>query len=127
MRVINRTRGTLLADRAGEATGMWDRMKGLLGRDGLPVGEGLLITPCNSIHMFFMRFPIDALFLDAQGTVVKLFAALPPWRATRIYPRARTKRDGVVYPRRVHRVAAARRAHELEAAGGSARIAVADR
>ena len=45
----------------------------------------------------------------------------------RIYPQARTKRDGVVYPRRVHRVAAARRAHELEAAGGSARIAVADR
>jgi hypothetical protein len=45
----------------------------------------------------------------------------------RIYPQARTQRDGVVYPRRVHRVAAARRAHELEAAGGSVRIAVADR
>ena len=45
----------------------------------------------------------------------------------RAYPQARTDRDGVVYPRRVHRVAAARRAHKLEAAGGSARIAVADR
>ena len=45
----------------------------------------------------------------------------------RAYPQARTQRDGVVYPRRVHRVAAARRAHTLEAAGGSARIAVADR
>lgn len=44
----------------------------------------------------------------------------------RIYPQARTKRDGLVYPRRVHRVAAARRAHELEAAGSSARILVAD-
>jgi hypothetical protein len=45
----------------------------------------------------------------------------------RAYPQARTDRDGVVYPRRVHRVAAARRAHTLEAGGGSARIAVADR
>lgn len=45
----------------------------------------------------------------------------------RLYPQARTKRDGEVYPRRVHRVAAARRAHELEAAGASTRIAVADR
>ena len=44
----------------------------------------------------------------------------------RAYPQARTKRDGVVYPRRVHRVAAARRAHSLEAAGGSVRIAVAE-
>lgn len=44
----------------------------------------------------------------------------------RAYPQARTKRDGTVYPRRVHRVAAARRAHELEAAGQSARIAVAE-
>jgi hypothetical protein len=43
----------------------------------------------------------------------------------RAYPQARTKRDGVVYPRRVHRVAAARRAHSLEAAGASVRIAVA--
>ena len=43
------------------------------------------------------------------------------------YPQARTQRDGLVYPRRVHRVAAARRAHQLEAAGGSARIAVADK
>ncbi|WP_041301984.1 hypothetical protein [Mycolicibacterium rhodesiae] len=45
----------------------------------------------------------------------------------RAYPQARTQRDGVVYPRRVHRVAAARRAHTLEAAGGSVRIAVAER
>jgi hypothetical protein len=45
----------------------------------------------------------------------------------RAYPQARTQRDGVVYPRRVHRVAAARRAHTLETAGGSVRIAVADR
>jgi hypothetical protein len=89
LRVINKTRGTVLADRAREALGTLERMKGLLGRRELPLGEGLLIRPCNSIHMFFMRFPIDALFLDGEGTVVKLFAALPPWRATWIYPRAR--------------------------------------
>lgn len=90
LRIINKTRGTLLADRAEEATRGLQRLKGLLGRRELPVGEGLLITPCNSIHMFFMRFAIDALFLDAEGTVVKLFAALPPWQATWIYPKARS-------------------------------------
>ena len=90
LRIFNTTRGTLLAERAGEATSAWARMKGLLGRRELPVGEGLLIAPCNSIHMFFMRFPIDALFLDGDGAVVKLFAALPPWRATWVYPNARS-------------------------------------
>jgi len=88
--IFNKTRGTWLADRAEEATSGWARMKGLLGRKELSPGEGLLLTPCTSIHMFFMRFPIDALFVDGEGTVVKLFAALPPWRTTWIYPHARS-------------------------------------
>jgi uncharacterized membrane protein (UPF0127 family) len=56
------------------------RMKGLLGKGELPVGEGILIRPCNSIHMFFMRFAIDAIFLDRDGTVLKIAANLKPWR-----------------------------------------------
>jgi uncharacterized membrane protein (UPF0127 family) len=55
-------------------------MKGLLGRSGLDVGEGLLIRPASSIHMFFMRFAIDAVFLDRSLRVVGVAADLRPWR-----------------------------------------------
>jgi uncharacterized protein len=55
-------------------------MKGLLGRRELPPGEGLLIRPTWSIHMFFMRFPIDAVFLDGDGVVVRVVPELRPWR-----------------------------------------------
>jgi len=90
LRVTNVTRDRILADRAREATGFRDRLVGLLGRRELPIGEGLHLLPCNSIHMFFMRFPIDAIFLDAGGTVVKVFHALAPWRATSVYRKARS-------------------------------------
>jgi uncharacterized membrane protein (UPF0127 family) len=55
-------------------------MRGLLGRDGLEPAEGLLIRPTNSVHMFFMRFPIDVVFLDRELTVKKIVEALRPWR-----------------------------------------------
>ena len=56
------------------------RMRGLLGRRGLENGEGLLLKPSPSIMTFFMRFPIDAVFLDREQRVVKVAAGLPPWR-----------------------------------------------
>lgn len=56
------------------------RMRGLLGRDGLPAGEGMLIMRCNAIHTFFMRFAIDAIFLDAGFKPVKTVRAIKPWR-----------------------------------------------
>jgi hypothetical protein len=55
-------------------------MRGLLGRKELPSGEGILLKPASSIHMAFMRFPIDAVFLDANFRVVKITADLRPWR-----------------------------------------------
>jgi len=55
-------------------------MKGLLGRSGLEDGEGLLIRPTSSIHMFFMRFSIDAVFLDRELVVRKVVPELKPWR-----------------------------------------------
>ena len=57
------------------------RMKGLLGRRYLPNGEGILLKPASSVHMAFMRFPIDAVFLDRELRVVKIAADLKPWRA----------------------------------------------
>ena len=57
------------------------RLRGLLGRSGLSSGEGMLLRPAASIHTGFMRFPIDAVFLDRENRVVKVAAELPPWRA----------------------------------------------
>lgn len=56
------------------------RNKGLLGRDGLEPGGGLWIVPCEAIHMFFMRFPIDVVYLDKNKRVVKIVPELKPWR-----------------------------------------------
>ena len=57
-----------------------ERLRGLIGRDGLEHGRGMLIVRCNCIHTFFMRFPIDATFLDRQGNVVKTVRNIRPWR-----------------------------------------------
>lgn len=90
LKVKNVTRGKLLADRAERAASFTRRFMGLMGRASLDFGEGLHIDPCNSIHTFFMRIPIDVAFLDPSGVIVKQFSALPPWRATALYRKART-------------------------------------
>jgi hypothetical protein len=56
------------------------RMRGLLGRRELVREEGILLRPASSIHMAFMRFPIDALFLDGDGRVLKIARDLKPWK-----------------------------------------------
>ena len=57
-----------------------ERMRGLIGRDRLGRGKGMLIMKCNCIHTLFMRFPIDATFLDRKGNVVKKVCNIRPWR-----------------------------------------------
>ena len=84
--VKNTSRGdAVIADKVERAESFWTRLKGLLGRDGLAQDEGLHIAPCNSIHMFFMKFPIDVAFLAEDGKVVKAVHSIKPWRATRVY------------------------------------------
>lgn len=56
------------------------RMRGLLGRRDLPQGEGILLRPAGSIHTFFMRFSIDAVFLNESGVVLGIAAGIRPWR-----------------------------------------------
>lgn len=90
LRITNETRDRILADRAEDAITFWSRLKGLMGREDLKVGEGLHIEPCNSIHMFFMRFAIDAVFLSKDRKVVKVLRAIPPWRVSGIYRGARS-------------------------------------
>ena len=93
--IRNRTRGGLLAGRAGVADTTWSRLVGLLNRGSLEAGEGLWIVPTAAIHTVGMRFPIDALFLgemrdDGVGEkprrvcrVRRVYQGLPPWRLTR--------------------------------------------
>lgn len=64
------------------------RLRGLLGRDRLPQGEGLLIRPCKGIHTFFMKFSIDAVFLDSNNHILALFRSLGPNRLTPVYRKA---------------------------------------
>jgi uncharacterized membrane protein (UPF0127 family) len=78
MRVRNLSRDANLADRATVADNFWRRLRGLLGRDSLEAGEGLVITPCNSVHMLGMRFPLDVLYLDRKGTVLRTLPELRP-------------------------------------------------
>ena len=69
----------LLADVERTQT-VFERTRGLLGRDGLSRQQGLLITSCNAIHTFFMRFPIDVVFLNRQYRIEKITPQLVPFR-----------------------------------------------
>jgi len=62
------------------ARSLWARMKGLIGRRGLPPGRGMLILKCNAIHTLFMRFAIDAIFYDRHDCPVKTVRNIRPWR-----------------------------------------------
>ena len=78
---LKRDDGSLVCERCVVAHRMLPRMIGLLGRKSLPAGEGILIRPAPSIHTFFMRFPIDVVFLSRQGEVMKIAERVAPWRA----------------------------------------------
>ena len=78
--VIRKEDGTVVCGRCVVADSAWTRGKGLLGRSSLDEDEGILLKPGSSIHMFFMRFPIDAVFLDGEQRVLRVAADLKPWR-----------------------------------------------
>ena len=88
---VNTSNGRKLAEKVLQAETLSERMRGLLGRSTLPVGEALLLDPCRAIHTAGMRFPIDVLFLDRADRVVRAAERIPPrrlmvmaWRARRV-------------------------------------------
>jgi uncharacterized membrane protein (UPF0127 family) len=81
--------GAVVAGRVVRATGFFDRLRGLLGRASLAEGEALWIEPCDGVHTFFMRFPIDVAVLDSDGRVLRCIHALRPWSMTRLHAGAR--------------------------------------
>lgn len=77
---VNLTRGTVLATHLAVADTPKTRKRGLLDRESLLPGEGLWIVPCQAIHMFFMRFPIDLVYIDSKKRVCKVRSEVAPWR-----------------------------------------------
>jgi uncharacterized protein len=80
VRVVNVTRGTQVAASMRVATSMGERMVGLLRTPEADLGDGLLIEHSPSIHMFFMPYAIDAVFVDGGGRVTRTVPDLRPWR-----------------------------------------------
>jgi uncharacterized protein len=80
VQVLNDTKGSSLGQQVALARSFWRRGKGLMFRSNLPPGTGLVIDPCSSIHTFWMRFPIDVLYVDREGTVLRADRAMKPWR-----------------------------------------------
>jgi uncharacterized membrane protein (UPF0127 family) len=80
MTTLRRADGSVVCERLVLAETPPARLRGLLGRRELPAGEGLLLRPSGSIHTAFMRFPIDAVFLDRGLTVLSVARNVAPWR-----------------------------------------------
>lgn len=88
LKAVNVPRRTELGRRIRVASSFIDRAVGLLATDRLPPGGGLWIASCRSVHTFFMRYPIDVLFLGAHGVVID-GQTLRPWRISRWHLRSR--------------------------------------
>ena len=84
LRLLHPASGRVLAERLQVPRTFVGRGLGLMFRRGLDDGEGMWITPCNGIHMFGMRFAIDAVFVDRRLRVVRVYRNLRPWRVVPI-------------------------------------------
>ena len=89
LRALNQTRSTVLCERLEDAGGLSGQSRGLLGRTGLEPGQGMLfvrgrIEPFMWMHMFFMRFPIDIVFLNRENRVIRINHHLRPWRLSSV-------------------------------------------
>ena len=78
--LVDAEAGSLIAAVVETAVDSRSRRRGLLGRTSLPERHGLLLAPCNAVHTFGMQFPIDVVFVDRDGLVVKIVERLGAWR-----------------------------------------------
>jgi len=81
VRVERVSDGVVVCERCEVADGFWTRFRGLMLRPDLGEGEGMLIRSAGSVHTFFMRFPLDCVFLDRDLAVVAVREGVRPWRA----------------------------------------------
>lgn len=78
--LVNARTGRSVASSVEVATSRRQRRRGLLGRDGLPAGAAFVLAPCRAVHTIGMRFPIDVVFVDEDGSVVKTVERMEGWR-----------------------------------------------
>ena len=88
--VFNETRETVVCDKCLIADTFFKRIKGFIGRTSLDAGEGILLVPCRSVHMFFMRMPLDVIFISSDNYIVYLFEGLKPWHISPTVWRAKS-------------------------------------
>lgn len=82
MVVKNKNTNMVILDRVEISDSFYTRFKGLMGRTSLEKGSGMKIDPCNSIHCFFMKIPIDVLFVSKDHTVIKIISDMKPWKVS---------------------------------------------
>ena len=70
------------------ANSFFTRLAGLMFQKKLPQGTGLLLVPCNSVHMCFMRFSIDVIYLDKDYKIIEIVKNLKPWIGLSLYSQA---------------------------------------
>lgn len=80
MMLYNQTTSTVVVEHLEQALRFGKRFLGLMGRSSLPDDQGLYLEPCSSVHCFFMRFPLDVVFVDRSMRVVAIYPGLKPWR-----------------------------------------------
>lgn len=85
LRVVNETRQSIIGGQIHLADTVLGRMRGFLLRRRPEAGEGIFLTPCKGVHMYWMRFPLDVLFVDSHGTVLAVHENLQPGRRTPVY------------------------------------------
>lgn len=88
MEIWNKSKGVRIAWEVETADTFWSRLRGWMGRAVLPPGSALVIRPCNSIHTFFMKQPIDVVFLDREERVIRMLHGIAPGRVSSIVKQA---------------------------------------
>ncbi len=93
---IMRVNGSVQAGKVFLADSFLSRFRGLMGKKSLPPDYCLILTPCNAIHMAFMKIPLDIAYLDRNGVVIALQWNLKPWRIGEIHKGAHSVMEAPV-------------------------------
>jgi len=88
-KLVKRETNEVILENAEVADNFISRFLGLMGKNDLPEDAGLIIKPCNSVHCFFMRFPIDVIFVDSNDRVVHIMPAMKPREISPIVKKAK--------------------------------------
>ncbi len=80
--------GKIISSNIETAYTFGKRFRGLMFRKSLAEGSSMHIKPCGSVHCFFMRYPIDVVFLSGDGKIVHIIKEMKPWRVSKIYAKA---------------------------------------